>query len=580
MPEPATLPSERGVASWRPGFSLVGPLFYHDLVRQARRGRIVLLRCAYAVLLFGALRYAFASRFPFQDVSSEFQPLSAVASTRELDLLGWRFVLSVLAFQTVAIFFVTPACVAGTFVEERNRKTFDALLTAHLSDMEIVLSKLASRVVQIYCLLLTGLPVMALTLLWGGVDYRILAVTALVSALNVVTVAALSIWCSVEATTMWVALGTSYFLSVFAYIVCTLLSVTPSGIYQVLGGFRPYTFSPAIGVLLNVVAAAAACLYAAKSLRSCEASPEETSESLRRLSRFDPVSQVARRNYYGQSPRFQLPNPWPPPGDWPLLWRETYTPLQRPKDFEPLDRDERHVTFLIVAGVLILGSFLTRPDETVVKPLICLAAIVLYCLAAFRAAAGVSRERDARTLETLLSLPVSRTEILGAKWLGPFLHFRLYGYLLALPLAIGIASGALHPLGAFLVVVAVVVHLSFLVSVGVCLSIACPTTVRARIATGVVLVLFLAGGLLELRGGESQASRATAPTQWRWLLAECGVNSIGAVRSFAFSWKELSVDPMLPARIAYSSAGTGVYALAAIAFWLAACWRFRKETGC
>ena len=83
MPEPATLPSERGRASPRSGFSLVGPLFYHDLVRQARRGRIVWLWCAYAVLLFVALRYTFAKRFPFHDIPSEFQPFAANEQERQ-----------------------------------------------------------------------------------------------------------------------------------------------------------------------------------------------------------------------------------------------------------------------------------------------------------------------------------------------------------------------------------------------------------------------------------------------------------------------------------------------------------------
>jgi ABC-type transport system involved in multi-copper enzyme maturation permease subunit len=209
-------------------------------------------------------------------------------------------------------------------------------------------------------------------------------------------------------------------------------------------------------------------------------------------------------------------------------------------------------------------------EPKAIRPIIFATVIPLYFLIGFRAAAGVSAERESQTLEALLSLPVSRSEILGAKWLGPFLHFRMYGFLLGPPLAIGIASGALHPLAALLVAAAIAIHLSFLVSIGVFLSVVCSTTVRSRVAIGVVLLVFLAGGLRQLYGG--QTSRATP--EWHSTLAECGVNSLGALQSFAFSASELAAQPMLPIQLIHASVGTGVYCFAAAVFWFAACWRF------
>jgi ABC-type transport system involved in multi-copper enzyme maturation permease subunit len=556
MAEPATLPSERGRASpQRSHFSLFGPLFYYDLVRQARRGRVTLLRCAYALLLFVALRYTFVDRFPFRDIANEFQPLSAKASVKELNSLGLRFVHSILRFQTAAVFFVTPAYVSGTFVAERKRKTFDALLTAHLSDLEVVSSSLASRVAQLYCLLLTGLPVMALTLLWGGVDYRILPATVLITALNVVTLAAFSIWCSVGAKTMSMALVGSYALSAFTYVVCSSMSMTPIGIYQWLSEPGPNRSSyPTLeaAILLTVVAVVASCRYAAIALRpSAGVRTDPWIRDLRAESRLAPVSEVARRSYYGVRSDFQRANSWPPVGDWPLLWREIYSPFRRSDaEFEPLDREGCHIAFLILAGLAVIGCGVLSPvmdpsvGEPPIRSLICMAAVTLYCVVTFRAAAGVSVEREGQTLEALLSLPVSREEILGAKWLGPILHFRLYGYLLGLPLAMGIASGTLHPLAALFVVIAVAAHLSFLVSIGLFLSVICSTTVQARVVSGVVLFVF----------------------------------STGALHDLAYSWGDLLVDPMFSARLVYSSFGTAVCALAAAAFWLVACWRFRQTT--
>src|SRR5262245_37960183 len=47
----------------RSGIPLVGPLFLFDLVRLARRGRTVPLRCAYGLLLLAGLCLAFSGQF-------------------------------------------------------------------------------------------------------------------------------------------------------------------------------------------------------------------------------------------------------------------------------------------------------------------------------------------------------------------------------------------------------------------------------------------------------------------------------------------------------------------------------------
>src|SRR5262245_57673738 len=52
-----------GRAVRRSGVPLVGPLFLFDLVRLARRGRTVPLRCAYGLLLLVGLCLAFSGQF-------------------------------------------------------------------------------------------------------------------------------------------------------------------------------------------------------------------------------------------------------------------------------------------------------------------------------------------------------------------------------------------------------------------------------------------------------------------------------------------------------------------------------------
>src|SRR5262249_19214497 len=61
-------------AAWplgRAAARLVGPLYFYELVRLARRGRSTLLRCAYALLLLAGLYSVYVTEFP------EYDPLAA-----------------------------------------------------------------------------------------------------------------------------------------------------------------------------------------------------------------------------------------------------------------------------------------------------------------------------------------------------------------------------------------------------------------------------------------------------------------------------------------------------------------------
>src|SRR3954469_24746926 len=54
---------------------LVGPLFFYDLVRLARRGRSTLVRCLYGLLLLVGLYVVYADHFPqFDPLAAAFDP--------------------------------------------------------------------------------------------------------------------------------------------------------------------------------------------------------------------------------------------------------------------------------------------------------------------------------------------------------------------------------------------------------------------------------------------------------------------------------------------------------------------------
>src|SRR5207244_10114031 len=123
-------------------FRLVGPLFWLDLTCLARRSRTMLLRGTYAFLLLGGLIYLFHERFPehFTSLSRLFEERPKLPVQR-WSLFARHFVLGALTVQAAFILTVTPAYLAATVAEEKERDTLKLLFTTPLFDREIVLGK-------------------------------------------------------------------------------------------------------------------------------------------------------------------------------------------------------------------------------------------------------------------------------------------------------------------------------------------------------------------------------------------------------------------------------------------------------
>ena len=82
--------------------------------------------------------------------------------------------------QLMAVLLIGPALAAGTIAQERERRTMEYLYTTPLSNLEIVIGKLGGRVLQILYLVLSGVPVLALAMLMGGIaPQAIVSLTAI-----------------------------------------------------------------------------------------------------------------------------------------------------------------------------------------------------------------------------------------------------------------------------------------------------------------------------------------------------------------------------------------------------------------
>ncbi len=146
-----------------------GPILAVELVTTSRRTRYFVLRVLYAAALLFAL---WVTHQEARGASSG--DINSVAAFTA------AFFGTFAVMQLMAILLIGPALAAGTIAQERERRTMEYLYATPLSNLEIVIGKLGGRVLQILCFILSGVPVLALAMLLGGIAPRnIVSLTAI-----------------------------------------------------------------------------------------------------------------------------------------------------------------------------------------------------------------------------------------------------------------------------------------------------------------------------------------------------------------------------------------------------------------
>lgn len=128
--------------------------------------------------------------------------------------------LSVMQFALIIL--VAPALTAGAISGERERQTLDLLLCTRVSSLKIVLGKLLSSLCFLALMIVSSLPMMALTLFYGGVgiwDMLLMQLFLLVTALACCSI---GIFCSAVFKRTVTATVVAY-LTIFALGVGTII---------------------------------------------------------------------------------------------------------------------------------------------------------------------------------------------------------------------------------------------------------------------------------------------------------------------------------------------------------------------
>src|SRR5580693_709624 len=166
----------------------LSPVFIYECLANSRRGQTYAIRSIGVAILLASIATIATTH------ASRFQS----NAWREYAALGESYFYAIIGVELTLVMLAAPAATAGAICVDRARGTLTHMLATDLSDSEIVLGKLASRLLPVLGLVACSWPVLSICSLLGGIDPTALTLAfaiILAAALLGCTMAlALSVW--------------------------------------------------------------------------------------------------------------------------------------------------------------------------------------------------------------------------------------------------------------------------------------------------------------------------------------------------------------------------------------------------
>ncbi len=367
---------------------------------------------------------------------------------------GWRRLLQCDHItQITLILMIAPAATAGAICQDRSSGKLAQLLATDLSDTEILLGKLAARLVPVLGLVCCALPVLALVRSLGGVDPLALAGAFLI------TVGLAIFGCTLALTfSVWASKPYEVLLATYAVLAVWMLALP---VWDFLGhcwrcptspdwaipfnpfylAFAPYVQPGKVGVL-GFLAFFAAILTLSAGLAGLAIGKMRA--VIIGQAGHSAVQRPAHMRWFGIGPAPSLEGN-------PVLWYETRR--KQPSSWvRTLIRG-----YFVVAVVFSLFAIDTSMRLRSVNAPYLSAYVVAFEVAIglplvlISSATAVVEERARGSLDLLLATPLSTRQIVLAKWWGAFQNLPR---LLLLPMLVAIAAA--WPSGPWLIPVCLV----------------------------------------------------------------------------------------------------------------------------
>jgi ABC-type transport system involved in multi-copper enzyme maturation permease subunit len=566
---------------------LLGPHYFYDLIRLARRSRTRDLRMLYLTALILGLGLIYWLQFPHENLGNLLFDTQRAMSINQASNFAQIFMFTVIVVQNLTVLLLTPVYVGSAIAEEKERKTLDLLFATQMKDREIILGKLFSRLTHLGAILLAGLPVLSLAQLWGGVDFRVLVANFINTFMILLSVGSVSIlvstMCRKVVTAVMIIYGfvlpITLCLGVFSIggrtsvlgLAQSDVGASPEMMAIVLGGFAAFH-----GMITICCVSVALVVMRGQHGGDDYFNPQPALPPPRRRRRERRTVLEERE----QSLRLERLYNLPPIHNDPLFWKEVNVGLNveivRPLFYTGLGLS---LAMLLLSFLATQLSFEPRPwaershEMGIMVKIVCVGWALFCCVAvAYMTASTIVRERQQGTLEALLTLPLTRLEILYTKWLGCYFRGWLWWICLASAVVLGTVLTAIQISGGMLFLAAVFIHATFFCSLGLFLSVVSKTVLSAHGKMALILLFLLFGTWLFSEViGVSVADRSGE-------FLRVGLNPVRTWWALAFSWRDfLTPSSHLDRQFGGALLGVAFYAFLAIVFWLLACWRFGKE---
>jgi ABC-type transport system involved in multi-copper enzyme maturation permease subunit len=605
---------------------ILGPVLAYDVLRNARRGRFILMRWLYAIGLLLLLLWVYS----IWRAEGFYRSQGLANDYREMTRLGESYFVAFSITQFLAVALLTPAYVAGAIAEEKEKKTLEFLLATDLENREIVFGKLVSRVGNLALFILTGLPVLSLMQFFGGIDPGLLMASFAATGITAASLAGLSILNSTLRRRARDAIVLTY-LAAIGYLAATgatqFLKYT-LGFYGALnwGGidwtrffdwfhagnpiFGVYAISETIatnGPLYSVIAdvleryavfhgivAVGSVTWAVLRLRAVALGQAAVVAAKPRRW----IRKLSRRRPVGIQPMF-----------WKELWIEgrlrfgvisrvlfallvgaSFIPVVIIFYVTVIDRAnyQRYDGVFDWIGVII-GQVRAHWREiggdlnVWLRVMNVVIGILMLLGVAVRAAGSIGAERDRDTLTSLMTTTLTTGEIMIAKWWGALWSVRSFLWWLIPVWLIAMVFGGVNPLAFFLHIVAFVAPAMCFTSIGLWYSARCRTTLRATAWT-IATAILVGGGHWLCMGMCCYMPLAIIARGGGKGFEYILTGEFAVTPPFIFGWdpfREFSdLQMMGEARSMPVFAGVGIVAwcIAALIIWSAARVRFEKLT--
>jgi ABC-type transport system involved in multi-copper enzyme maturation permease subunit len=140
----------------------LGPVFFFEWLMTSRRWQMYAGRALFIGFLLGAMIIVW--------LANEDRYYYNMTVQQRMSRMGVYFFYALTCTQLALVMLAAPAATAGSICLDKARGTLMHLLVTDLSNIEIILGKLAARLISVLGLLACALPVLALCTLLGGVD--------------------------------------------------------------------------------------------------------------------------------------------------------------------------------------------------------------------------------------------------------------------------------------------------------------------------------------------------------------------------------------------------------------------------